>query len=183
MPYSISPTPDEYGWCEGKIQLPVWADFQCGDRLVRPKSSAGESVEISIKTNDSIRPTQSQLRAIENLDTNQASIQNDILKSLLKVYPGFKNDLRFAYSQEELNEFMPDINKTEHFKKLIYLSRIHIFKLELAGTAYAGFEFECTWDEEHGLGVMTHIDRIVSWGHADNAFQHHAASDDLKKLS
>jgi hypothetical protein len=39
-----------------------------------------------------------------------------------------------------------------------------------SNAAYVGLEFGCTWDEEHGVGVMTHQGRAVKIGGADTAF-------------
>ncbi len=36
----------------------------------------------------------------------------------------------------------------------------------------------CTWDEEHGVGVLTHKGRVVKLGQADTAFDSHAAKKD-----
>jgi hypothetical protein len=35
---------------------------------------------------------------------------------------------------------------------------------------YVGFEFGCTWDDEHGLGVLMHGERVVDVGGAETAF-------------
>ena len=43
--------------------------------------------------------------------------------------------------------------------------------------AYVGWEFGCTWDDEHGLGVMTHGNPIVNVGAADIAFGWEAKND------
>lgn len=51
------------------------------------------------------------------------------------------------------------------------------------GYAYVGYEFGCTWDEEHGLGFMTYKDRIVDFGGADSAFLTWVARKDLKSES
>ena len=47
--------------------------------------------------------------------------------------------------------------------------------------AYIGFELGCVWDEEHGLGVMTHRDRVVDVGGADTAFTEWIAENDAEK--
>jgi len=36
--------------------------------------------------------------------------------------------------------------------------------VEKDGIPYVGFEFGCTWDEEHGLGVLMHGTRTVEIG-------------------
>ena len=46
------------------------------------------------------------------------------------------------------------------------------------GFAYIGLELGCTWDEEHGAGVLLHCGRIVDIGQADMSFNSHAAIAD-----
>jgi hypothetical protein len=47
-----------------------------------------------------------------------------------------------------------------------------------AGHAYVGLELGCTWDEEHGAGVLLHKGRVVEVGQADTSFDDHAAVKD-----
>lgn len=48
------------------------------------------------------------------------------------------------------------------------------------GAAYVGYEFACAWDEEHGLGAMTHRDRVVAVGQADVAILEWIAEQDAR---
>jgi hypothetical protein len=50
------------------------------------------------------------------------------------------------------------------------LSTVHILNDGKDGLAYVGFELGCTWEEEHGLGVMSLGDRIIEVGSAEDAF-------------
>ena len=43
-----------------------------------------------------------------------------------------------------------------------------------------GFKFGCTWDDEHGLGVMTHRGHVVEVGGADTAFLEWIAEADAE---
>lgn len=74
---------------------------------------------------------------------------------------------------------MPDVENITQFKSLIGLSAVHLLHISKEGTAYVGYEFGCTWDDEHGLGVMTHKDRIIEIGGADTSFLTWIAEDDL----
>lgn len=47
--------------------------------------------------------------------------------------------------------------------------------------AYVGYEFRCTWDEEHGMGVMTHKNRVVAIGGADVSILEWIAESDLNE--
>lgn len=54
-------------------------------------------------------------------------------------------------------------------KNQIVLSQIHIHLVKRGGVAYVGYQFNCEWDREHGLGVMMHGTRVVEVGQADTA--------------
>jgi hypothetical protein len=75
-----------------------------------------------------------------------------------------------GYDDDELAEVMPEIERAEDLRKLMGLSSIHVLNAAKDETAYIGFEFGCTWDCEHGLGVMTHRTRVVEIGGADSSF-------------
>lgn len=42
--------------------------------------------------------------------------------------------------------------------------QVHIHPREKSRVGYVGLQFGCTWDVEHGLGVMMHNDRVVDLG-------------------
>src|ERR1700733_3035369 len=65
---------------------------------------------------------------------------------------------------------MPDVSRTEEFRQLIGLHNVHFVPLLKEGLPYVGYEFGCTWDGEHGLGVLMHGSRVVEVGDADTAF-------------
>lgn len=46
--------------------------------------------------------------------------------------------------------------RPDDLRALIGLGTIHVLATAKKGMAYVGFEFGCTWDEEHALGVQTH---------------------------
>lgn len=83
----------------------------------------------------------------------------------------------------EAKEFMPDVENIEQFKKLIGLSQIHIMNVNKDNIAYVGYEFGCSWDDEHGIGFMTHKDRVIDFGSADISFLTWAAEKDLSAQS
>ena len=74
---------------------------------------------------------------------------------------------------------MPDVENIEQFKDLIGLSQIHLLNVSKDNVAYVGYEFGCNWDDEHGLGFMTHKDRIIDFGGADTSFMAWVAEEDL----
>ena len=66
-------------------------------------------------------------------------------------------------------------------RALIGLSSINVHQVQKDGVPYVGFEFGCTWDEEHGLGVLMHGTRTVEIGGADTAITLWIAEKDAKK--
>jgi len=61
------------------------------------------------------------------------------------------------------------------------LQEINVHQIEKAGVPYVGYQFSCKWDEEHGLGVLMHGDRVVEIGGAETAFTLWIAERDLKR--
>lgn len=85
----------------------------------------------------------------------------------------------YGYSEEDAAILMPDVNDPFEFNLLIGLSTIHLLNVSKDGIAYVGYEFGCNWDDEHGLGVMTHKDRVIEIGGVDTAFLSWVAERDL----
>ena len=75
------------------------------------------------------------------------------------------------------------------FRRLTGLHAVHVHQValralndELAdGVPYVGFEFGCTWDDEHGLGILMHGQRAVEIGGADTAFLLWIAEQDAER--
>ena len=64
---------------------------------------------------------------------------------------------------------MPDIFSADDLKPLVGLYAVNVHQIEKDALPYLGFEFGCTWDSEHGLGVLRHGTRVVEVGGADTA--------------
>lgn len=105
---------------------------------------------------------------IDYLQNNQKEILESILTALLKVYPEWQQ--KYSYSAEDKADFMPNITEIKGFAYLISPTTVYITSVFKDGLPYIGFLFSCSWDGEHGLGVMTHKDKIVEIGGADTAF-------------
>ena len=60
---------------------------------------------------------------------------------------------------------MPDICTPQELSELLELQNIYIID-----GAKIGFEFSCSWDIEHGLGVMTRKGKVVKIGGGETAF-------------
>lgn len=174
----------EFFW-EGKDTLPEWAGFQerLGAYTARSsdKPSKGQvNLSVSVPGDDEAHPpalpSAEQVKAFAFLKENGPAVAQAILKAIYKKYPRLREN--YLYDEEEAKECMPAIQKVEDLRKLIGLGTVHVLAVAKNGAAYVGFEFGCTWDEEHGLGVMTHGKRVIGVGDASKSFEPHNAKDD-----
>ncbi len=83
----------------------------------------------------------------------------------LAIRPRYKRFLG-----QEMGKLMPKISHPNDFHTLIGLNIIHIHAPTQDNTPCIGFEFGCTWDSEHGLGIKMHGTQVVAIGAADSAF-------------
>jgi hypothetical protein len=151
----------------GEDVLPVWAGFQsrrgpyCA--IDRHEPSDG-SVRVSVKPAGA-EPTGAQRAAYEFLLAEQRAIRDAVLARILAEYPEIKRQYEL-----DTDEALPEVNDAAEFRSLLGLANVHVLTVERDGRAYLGLEFGCEWEEEHGLGVLTHGARVVDVGHAEVAF-------------
>ncbi len=174
---------DDYFWT-GEIVLPSWAGFQSRRGAYGSVSSRNESdgsAQLHImpqKERARTPPLPEQERAFRLLLEKERVVADSVLRAIFQTYPGLRDN--YGYEDEEAAELMPDIERPGQLRPLIGLSDVHILNVAKGGIAYIGFEFGCTWDEEHGLGVMTHQERVVEVGGADTSFLEWIAEQDVE---
>jgi hypothetical protein len=123
--------------------------------------------------------TDSEKSSIAWVVDNEASISESLILTLLREYPSLQE--QYGYSGDEKAERMPDVRTVEDFRALIGLHSVNVHPVEKDGVPYAGFEFGCTWDDEHGLGILMHGARTVEIGGADAAILLWIAKRDAEK--
>ena len=161
----------EDGFWTGKIELPVWNE-------IFPNAA---EIEVSVggdEMTDQILPIHET--ALRFLQENQGEILVEILNSLFSYYPQLQED--YGYDEEEKEEFMPDVHDIRDFVGLVTPTQIHLLNVEVEGVGYVGYQFQCSWDEEHELGIMTHKTRVVEIGDEDSAFLSWIAEEDRDNL-
>jgi hypothetical protein len=161
----------EYGYT-GTIKLHAWNEYLTDLNGVYDIDFGGDMVEENpVIANEHVA-------AYNYAIHNQISIRDSIIESLMRNYREMQN--QYGYGEDEAEEFMPDVKNKEEFKDLIGLSRIHIMNVFKNGIAYTGYEFTCSWDEEHGFGVMMYQSDVVEMGGADMSFLTWVAEKDLE---
>ena len=97
-----------------------------------------------------------------------------VLKAVLKAVGKLKRGGYF----EESDEPAPKIETVAALKRNIELLAVHVLDYAKSGHAYIGMNFQCTWDEEHELGLMLHKSRVIEVGQADTSFLEFPAKRD-----
>lgn len=152
---------------EGQITLPAWTGFQSrqgsyGGKDCEEPSNGLVKVLITGRQADYVKiTTREQINSLNYLHENAAKIRDAILNALFDELPA----IRGIYE-----DLVPDIDSIEDFRNVIGLSIIHVLDSNKDGFAYLGYELGCDWDDEHGLGVMMHKDRVVEIGPAETSF-------------
>jgi len=169
---------------EGILKLSSWSGYQSRqgiyDSIDTDKQSDG-TVRVQIGGDmvvDNPEVAEEHVNAYKYLIEHQHKLKDIILNSLFINYKKLQE--QYGYEIEEEKLLMPDIDNTSQFKNLIGLSSVHLLNVSKDNVAYVGYEFGCTWDDEHGLGVMTYKDRIVEIGNADSSFLTWIAEEDLE---
>ena len=163
------------------VLLPSWRGFQSRQGAYGAQDSAtpsdGRVRIVFAPEGRGIEPlTNAELSAVHWVLEHEASLSSALLSALLKEYPSLQK--QYGYSGKEKTELMPDIKSVEDLRALIGLSSVNVHQVQKDGIPYAGFEFGCTWDEEHGLGVLMHGTRTVEIGGADTAMLLWIAKED-----
>ncbi|WP_228441130.1 DUF6985 domain-containing protein [Chryseobacterium phosphatilyticum] len=124
-------------------------------------------------------PTAEQENGLIYLRENQENVLENILLELLKQYPGLQKN--YGYSEEARVDCMPDVKSVQGFADLLSPTYFYITSVIKDEYPYIGYGFSCSWDSEHGLGIMTHKDSVIEIGGADIAFDSWVAEEDLQK--
>jgi hypothetical protein len=167
---------------EGEDVLPAWAGTQQrqgGYTSISSRKSSKGSFRVRIERLDDNDanprpPSPEQVAAYAHLKDHQAAISADIFARLLKYYAA----LRKTWLKQDANLDLPEIGSAAAMKRNVGFGTLHVMGIAKGGFAYLGLELGCTWDEEHGAGVLLHRSRIVEIGQADTSFDDHAATSD-----
>ena len=89
--------------------------------------------------------------------------------------------LRQNEDYSELANYMPAISSPDELKPLVGLQSVNVHQVSKNGLPYVGFELGCSWDPEHGVGVLMHGTRLVRVGGADTAILLWMAEEDAEK--
>jgi hypothetical protein len=128
-----------------------------------------------------VTPTDAQIAAHRWLVRNESAVARAVLNAIFAEYPRLREEYIDAYDAEDAQaaaRASPPLERAEQLNGQIGLSGVFVLPVAKNGVSYVGFEFGCVWESEHGLGVLTHKNRVVETGSAYSAFDGRRAEAD-----
>ena len=107
-----------------------------------------------------------QYEAYTSLKNKWDTIQKNILPSILEYYKTIREELGFDVVE---NDNYPNIEDEAELLTHITLVGIKVPYAELYGGRSIGLSFDCTWDEENGVGVRLSDEEVIEVGFQDVA--------------
>jgi len=142
------------------------SDYEHGWRRRYGISIFGEEREIDIRIETEAEPTQQQRETFLRFEYNKESIIRNIEKSIYEYYisiiDGRRND--FGDSKDEM---MPIIADVEGMGTVVSPEVILLSDWDPPHDKRIGFLFDCTWDEDHGVGVELTDNEVTGVGDQD----------------
>lgn len=172
---------DRYFWY-GQLKQDYWIDCVTRVDLYNGKHSHDGSIILQV---DPLKtpPSPEQIQAYEYFVGNPDAIYRNLMQAVFEIYPQERESFREGYGwSEDLDEdekeefeddygiFVPELELPDDLKKIICLRILHIGSEARDGYSYTGLEFDCNWEEEHGLGVLMHKDKVIKIGFAEVSF-------------
>lgn len=72
---------------------------------------------------------------------------------------------------------MPNLQASNQLVNYLELTRVYVLPNSSDNISFLGLYFGgCSWDEEHGLGVLTWKEEVVKIGHIEDAADLHFGS-------
>jgi len=124
-------------------------------------------VELNIPSEDGV-VEEWQLEVARKYIRSEALLKEQVFQRIFEHYQKELPDLRAQFG-DSADKMAPNIDGIEQLKSLIIPTGICIGELESSEEA-VGLLFECSWEPEHGLGVLLNNWRVEGVGHQDLAF-------------
>jgi hypothetical protein len=136
--------------------------------------------ELTVDTQGERRPSPEQAAAVEYLLANEAHVRGVLLAAAAK----YAGEVRAAYADgltgeqsREFEEALPENPTPADMDGRIDFSSLNVTENAQEGTAYVEYALNCTWDDEHGVMVVLHRDRVVYVGQQGDGWEDEAGDE------
>jgi len=144
------------------------------------KTLEGDEVIVYLKPEDKW-PSELQFMSLRVLEHLDAELADNVLQALYAWYPTLSKSYDFLLDNKDMAHLLPRLEASEGLHPLIRLDYIAVQPLPSL-TPYLGLGFSCSWDEEHGLGLMTYGTEVLEIGGEDTALSVEVAREHQAKV-
>jgi hypothetical protein len=153
------------------VRVPSWTDFlNHRDAVFSRRSADPQDGTVSLvfapEGRDDAPMREAEVELARWPLRREREMQSALLSELVVGYDELVGGNEEVSGDEDT---APSVSRPEDFKSLITLRRIYVHQVQKDGCPYVGFEFTCSWDDEHGLGVLMRDTRVVEIGGAHMA--------------
>ena len=186
-------TADAHGSAHGRAVLPFWKDayvaLHFGQVVADERDPKPRHGIFPVTFNGAgpmpggpPAPSDAQRRAYEFLRDHEPAVGRSVLAALHRFYRDEVIARRadwFPTTKDaaEMERRLPSAPSPDDMRRLVQFDGVFVWSSSNAGVAYTGFSFACAWDIEHGVGVVTHEDRVLLVSEASDAFNEDELED------
>jgi Leucine-rich repeat (LRR) protein len=160
----------------GRAHVPFFAGFDivaaapAGAR--QPATRPGE-VGLCLVSDAGHVPTARQEAAYAQFLQHRDVICQGVLRAVFEYYQAHWGSWRSG--DPTYDQGLPELHAAEGLNRVIRLTDLFVLDDGTAASAMLGFCFDCTWDGEHGLGVLVRDGRVIALGENQIAWSGPAA--------
>ena len=170
-------SPDDFiersGDWSAEVVLPSWRGFQ--DRRGPYSSARGEpsdgTVSLSVERDGHgiVPRLEAEMAPVAWALEHEREMHDAILAALLEQYRSIRPKYR-RFLGDRFETLMPEVTSIAQFRDLLGLDEVFVHPPMHEGLPLVGFMFGCSWDVEHGLGVIVHGLKVGAFHGAEAAF-------------
>jgi hypothetical protein len=164
---------DGHFWVSS-AKLPAWSGYQVRRGAYGSISASGRSdgtvqLLFAPEGRDSAPLLDHEIELVKWVVDHQAAVHDAMLEKLFERYPAIRLETLGLFSKDEARKVLPKIRFPEQLKELVGISSINVHQIEKDDIPFIGVELGCTWEVEHGVGILLHGSTSLEIGGADTA--------------
>jgi len=132
----------------------------------RQLSDGTVALHIDSELSADFEPLPIQIDTINWISNNGDLIKKSILSSIQKYYIKLKECYGYDPNDRDHQIWFPPLEKVEDLGKVMGVGNVSISLRCKEGLCVYCLECGCSWDDEHGLGIIMHKDEVLTIGDA-----------------
>ena len=152
---------------EARIVLEAWDGYLYKHRENGKEITDGKiTLNFDYYNGNNPQGYRAEINAYNHLLKNQYEIRDGIIRTLREKFDW----LKATYDWDQDNEITPETIADFDFKRFIGPLYVNFVDESKDDISYLEWHFQCEWDEEHGLAVITHETRVIDLDRGETDF-------------